>query len=94
MHKILRLNSAGHPIDWINYQTAARLYYLKHIICECGSSSIRLRGGYNRLKRHRSFLNLNSIVSTNNINKLDYSLSASKIDGFFGGFPAVWDILP
>lgn len=73
MHKILRLNSAGHPIDWINYQTAARLYYLNHIICECGSSSIRLRGGYNRLKRHRSFLNLNSIVSTNNINKLDYS---------------------
>ncbi len=71
--QILRLNSAGHPIDWINHQTAAKLYYLKQIIYECGTSSLMLRGGYNRLKRQRSSLNLNSIVSTKNINKLDYS---------------------
>tara|TARA_B110000467_G_C18059851_1_gene335622 strand:- start:24 stop:629 length:606 start_codon:yes stop_codon:yes gene_type:complete len=71
--QILRLNSAGHPVDWINHQTAAKLYHLNQVIYECGSSSLILRGGYNRLKRQRSLLNLNSIVSTNNINKLDYS---------------------
>ena len=71
--QILRLNSAGHPVDWINHETAARLYYLNHVMYECGSSTLKLRGGYNRLTRQRSFLNLNSIISTKNINKLDYS---------------------
>ena len=71
--QILRLNSAGHPIGWINYETAARLYHLNHVMYECGSSTLKLRGGYNRLTRQRSFLNLNSIISTKNINKVDYS---------------------
>ncbi len=71
--QILRLNSSGHPIGWVNYETAARLYCLNHVIYECGSSTLKLRGGYSRLTKQRSFLNLNSIISTKNINKLDYS---------------------
>lgn len=71
--QILRLNAAGHPIGWMNHQTAARLYYTNQIVYECGSSTVHLRGGYNRVTRLRSYLNLNSIVATNNMNKLDYS---------------------
>ena len=38
--QILKLNSAGHPTGWVNYQTAVRLYYLDQIAFECGSSNI------------------------------------------------------
>ena len=71
--QILRLNSAGQPIGWINHETAARLYYTDQVVYECGSSNIILRGGYNRITSLRSSLNINSIVATRNMSKLDYS---------------------
>ena len=60
--QILRLNSAGHPIGWVNYEIAARLYYTDQIIYECGTTNLRLRGGYNRITQLRSYLNINSII--------------------------------
>ena len=71
--QILRLNSAGYPTAWISYETAARLYYTDQISYECGSSSILLRGGYNRITQLKSKLKINSIVATRDTNKLDYS---------------------
>ena len=71
--QILRLNSAGYPIAWISHETAARLYYTDQISYECGSSSIVLRGGYNRITQLKSKLKINSIVATRDTNKLDYS---------------------
>ena len=71
--QILRLNSAGYPIDWISHEVAARLYYTDQISYECGSSSIVLRGGYNRILMRRSKLSINSIIATRDTNKLDYS---------------------
>ena len=47
--QILRLNSAGHPIGWVNYQTAVRLYHLDQIAFECGASNIVIKGGTSRL---------------------------------------------
>ena len=70
--QILRLNSAGHPIGWVNYEIAARLYYTDQIIYECGTTNLRLRGGYNRITQLRSYLNINSIIATRNLNKLHY----------------------
>ena len=71
--QILRLNSAGYPISWISHETAARLYYTNQISYECGSSSVVLRGGYNRISLRRSKLKINSIIATHDTNKLDYS---------------------
>lgn len=71
--QILRLNSAGYPVSWISYETAARLYYTNQVSYECGSSSMLLRGGYNRLTQLKSTLKVNSIIATHDINKLDYS---------------------
>ena len=71
--QILRLNSAGHPTGWINYQAAVKLYYLDQIVYECGVSSMKIMGGYNRLTGLRSSLNINSIIATRNLHKLDYS---------------------
>ncbi len=71
--QILRLNSAGYPTAWISHETAARLYYTEQIAYECGSTSILLRGGYNRISLSRSKLSINSIIATRETNKLDYS---------------------
>ena len=71
--KILRLNSAGYPVSWVSYETAARLYYTNQVSYECGSSSMLLRGGYNRLTQLKSKLKVNSIIATHDINKLDFS---------------------
>lgn len=71
--QILRLNSAGYPTAWISHETAARLYYTDQIAYECGSTSILLRGGYNRISLCRSKLSINSIIATRETNKLDYS---------------------
>ncbi|GIS46759.1 MAG: hypothetical protein Ct9H90mP18_10910 [Gammaproteobacteria bacterium] len=59
--QILKLNSAGHPTGWVNYQTAVRLYYLDQIAFECGSSNIVIKGGTSRLTGLRSVININSI---------------------------------
>ena len=71
--QILRLNSAGQPTGWVNYQTAARLYCGDQVAYECGSSTMKLRGGYNRILGQKSLLNLNSIIATRNLHKVDYS---------------------
>ena len=42
--QILRLNYAGLPIEWINYQTAVRLYCNDQVTYECGGSSLIVRG--------------------------------------------------
>lgn len=71
--QILKLNSAGHPTGWVNYQTAVRLYYLDQIAFECGSSNIVIKGGTSRLTGLRSVININSIIATKSLHKLDYS---------------------
>ena len=40
--QILRLNYAGLPIEWINYQTAVRLYCNNQVTYECGDSSLTI----------------------------------------------------
>ena len=71
--QILRLNSAGHPTGWVNYQTATRLYHLNQIAFECGASNMTIKGGMSRLTGLRSVININSIIATKSIHKLDYS---------------------
>lgn len=59
---ILRLNKAGVPQEWVNAQTAAKLYCQKKILFELGQDSMLLRGGYNRLGLQSTLL-MSSIIA-------------------------------
>ena len=71
--QILRLNSAGRPTGWINYQDAVKLYCNDQVSFECGTSSLMILGGFNRTLNKQSRILLNSIVATRNFGKFDYS---------------------
>ena len=70
--QILRLNYAGLPIEWINYQTAVRLYCSDQVTYECGASSLIVRGGVNRITGQQSKIEINSIIATKNYSKASY----------------------
>ena len=61
---ILRTDASGTPIEWINFQQAAKLYYLDVVLYECGSELMKLHGGINARYGIRSILKINSIVAT------------------------------
>ena len=70
--QILRLNYAGLPIEWINYQTAVRLYCSDQVTYECGDSSLVVRGGVSRITGQQSKIKINSIIATKNYSKASY----------------------
>ena len=70
--QILRLNYAGLPIEWINYQTAVRLYCNNQVTYECGDSSLTIRGGVSRINGLQSKIKINSIIATKNYSKVSY----------------------
>ena len=70
--QILRLNYAGLPIEWINYQTAVRLYCSDQVTYECGDSSLIVRGGLSRITGQQSKIKINSIIATKNYSKATY----------------------
>ncbi|GIR42240.1 MAG: hypothetical protein CM15mP53_01560 [Ectothiorhodospiraceae bacterium] len=70
--QILRLNYAGLPIEWINYQTAVRLYCSDQVTYECGDSSLIVRGGVSRITGQQSKIEINSIIATKNYSKASY----------------------
>lgn len=71
--QILRLNYAGLPIEWINYQTAVRLYCNDQVTYECGGSSLIVRGGVSKMTGLQSKIQINSIIATKNYSKVAYS---------------------
>ncbi|WP_455380730.1 HNH endonuclease [Acidihalobacter prosperus] len=73
--KVLRTNAAGVPLEWINYQDAARLSYAGRIVYSCGSLLYTLHGGINRQSRLRSQLPVHAIIATSGVRDqslLDY----------------------
>ena len=71
--QILRLNYSGLPIGWVNFQTAVRLYCNDQVTYECGSSSLLIKGGKNKISGLQSKLEINSIIATKNSSKINYS---------------------
>ena len=61
--RILRLNKAGQPIEWLSWQDAATLYSRDMVCWTLGEEIITLRGGYSRLTQQRSHLSLHSIIA-------------------------------
>ncbi len=62
--QILRTDVGGMPLEWIDYQHAARLYHQGHVAYTCGTTLYRLRGGVNARTGRRSIIEVNSIIAT------------------------------
>ncbi len=62
--QILRTDAAGMPLEWIDYQDAARLYHLDQVAYAMGSLLFTLHGGINAKSGRRSLVEVNSIVAT------------------------------
>jgi hypothetical protein len=67
--KILRLNKAGTPIDWISREEAATLVVKEQVVWALGENAFVIRGGVNRLGK-QSVLSLPSILASDGSVKL------------------------
>ena len=61
--RILRLNRAGLPVDWVSWQEAVCLYSRDLVVWTLGEEVLRIRGGYSRALRRRSELGIHSIIA-------------------------------
>jgi 5-methylcytosine-specific restriction endonuclease McrA len=61
---VLRTDLSGMPLEWVDYRSAARLYFLGQVAYACGNRLFLLRGGINAATKRRSSLEINSIIAT------------------------------
>lgn len=61
---ILRLNHAGQPLEWINWQEAVGLYAREIVAWSLGDIVREVRGGHSRLTGKQSRLELPSIIAS------------------------------
>ena len=62
--QVLRTDLSGMPLEWVDYRSAARLYFLGQVAYTCGNRLFLLRGGINAATKCRSTLEINSIIAT------------------------------
>lgn len=62
--QVLRTDIAGMPLEWVDYQTAVRLYHFGHVAYTCGTPLYAVRGGTNAASGERSVIEVNSIIAT------------------------------
>lgn len=61
--RILRLNQAGQPIEWLDWQEAVCLFAREMIVWTLGDEVKRVRGGYCRMTGKQSQISLPSIIA-------------------------------
>ena len=61
--RILRLNIAGQPIDWVTWQEAVCLYARDIVVWTVGDPVLRIRGGHSRIDSHVSLIDIHSIIA-------------------------------
>tara|TARA_A100001037_G_scaffold304655_1_gene342159 strand:- start:15806 stop:16396 length:591 start_codon:yes stop_codon:yes gene_type:complete len=61
--RILRLNVAGQPVDWVSWQDAVCLYARDIVIWALGDPVLRIRGGHSRMDGAQSTLDVHSIIA-------------------------------
>ena len=61
--KILRLNLAGQPIEWLDWQSAVCLYARDLVAWSLGDVIRRVRGGHSRFTGKQSIVDLPSIIA-------------------------------
>lgn len=52
------------PMEWVNFQDAARLYHLGQVAYTCGELLYRIHGGINAYSGRQSVIEVNSIIAT------------------------------
>lgn len=62
--EVLRTDVAGMPLEWIEYQQAAKLLYLDQVSYSLGPVLYRIRGGICALTGLRSEIQVNAIIAT------------------------------
>ncbi|MCK9469378.1 MAG: HNH endonuclease [Porticoccaceae bacterium] len=60
---ILRLNAAGQPIEWLEWQQAVCLYARELVVWSLGDVVRRVTGGYSRFTGRQSVMELPSIIA-------------------------------
>ena len=65
---ILRTDASGMPLEWVDFKRAVTLQCLGQVAYACGSNSMRVRGGFNRVSGRRSRMDINSIIATHGNN--------------------------
>lgn len=61
--RILRVNTAGHPIEWLSWQEAVCLHARKLISWSYGEEVMAVHGGLSRASGERTVVRLNSIIA-------------------------------
>ena len=61
--RILRLNLAGQPLEWLSWQEAACLYARELVVWTLGGVVKKAHGGYSRATGNRSSIELPAIVA-------------------------------
>jgi 5-methylcytosine-specific restriction endonuclease McrA len=61
--RILRLNVAGQPVEWVTWQEAVCLYARELVVWTLGDAIVKIRGGHSRLDGTRSTVDIHSIVA-------------------------------
>ncbi len=61
--RILRLNIAGQPVDWVSWQDAVCLYAREIVVWTIGDPVLRIRGGHSRMDSNTSVVDIHSIIA-------------------------------
>ena len=61
--RILRLNVAGRPVEWVSWQDAVCLYARELVVWTLGGEILHIHGGYSRIEQARTVVQLNSIIA-------------------------------
>lgn len=61
--RILRLNAAGHPLEWIDWQLAVCLYARDLVSWSLGGVVRKIHGGHSRLSGRRSYIEVPAIMA-------------------------------
>ena len=61
--RILRINTAGMPVDWLNWQEAVCLHARELVSWTYGEEVMEVHGGHSRLTGEQTVLTLNSIIA-------------------------------
>jgi len=67
-HLVLRTDTAGMPVEWIDLHEAIRLYCLGHVAYSVGDTLFVARGGINACSRLQSRVEVSSIIATHGHN--------------------------
>ena len=61
--RILRLNIAGQPVEWVSWQDAVCLYARDIVVWTIGDPILRIRGGHSRFDSSASRLDIHGIIA-------------------------------